>query len=154
MSNHLGSACLELDDAAQVISYEEYYPYGSTSYQAVRSQIETPKHYRYTGKERDEESGLYYHGARYYAPWLSRWNSTDPAALVDGVNMFHFSRQNPLLYVDRKGTQAEKVLALGLFMERQMEVGGRQVSILDPWQVYGPLLSRVYPGLMSLTSEI
>ena len=34
--NHLGSASLELDDQAQIISYEEYTPYGSTSYQAVR----------------------------------------------------------------------------------------------------------------------
>ena len=33
--NHLGSASLELDDQAQIISYEEYTPYGSTSYQAV-----------------------------------------------------------------------------------------------------------------------
>ena len=54
--NHLGSACLELDADAQVISYEEYTPYGSTSYQAVRSQTETPKRYRYTGQERDEEN--------------------------------------------------------------------------------------------------
>ena len=60
-SNHLGSASLELDAAAQVISYEEYYPYGSTSYQAVRSQTETPKRYRYTGMERDEGTGLNYH---------------------------------------------------------------------------------------------
>ena len=63
---------------AQIISYEEYTPYGSTSYQAVRSQTETPKRYRYTGKERDEESGLYYHGARYYAPWLARWIAVIP----------------------------------------------------------------------------
>ena len=93
--NHLGSASLELDDQAQIISYEEYYPYGSTSYQAVRSQTETPKRYRYTGKERDEESGLYYHGARYYAPWLGRWMSCDPAGLVDGVNLFRYCRNNP-----------------------------------------------------------
>jgi RHS repeat-associated protein len=77
-SNHLGSAVLELDEAAAVVSYEEYFPYGSSSYQAVRSTLETPKRYRYTGKERDEESGLYYHGARYYAPWLGRWTSCDP----------------------------------------------------------------------------
>ena len=44
-------------------------------------QTETPKRYRYTGKERDEENGLYYHGARYYAPWLGRWTSCDPAGL-------------------------------------------------------------------------
>ena len=76
--NHLGSASLELDRQAQIISYEEYTPYGSTSYQAVRSQTETPKRYRYTGKERDEENGFYYHGARYFAPWLARWMSPDP----------------------------------------------------------------------------
>ena len=57
--SHLGSVSLELDDQAHIISYEEYTPYGSTSYQAVRSQIETPKRYRYTAKERDEENGLY-----------------------------------------------------------------------------------------------
>ena len=38
--NHLGSAALELDDQGQIISYEEYYPYGSTSYQAGRSSVE------------------------------------------------------------------------------------------------------------------
>src|SRR5262249_15023075 len=73
-SNLLGSATLELDDAARLISYEEYYPYGSTSYQAVNKVIKAAaKRYRATGKERDEETGLYYHGARYYAPWLGRW---------------------------------------------------------------------------------
>ena len=60
--NHLGSSSLELDNQAQIISYEESTPYGSTSYQAVLSQTETPKRYWYTDKERDEESGLYYHG--------------------------------------------------------------------------------------------
>jgi len=75
VGNYLGSAVLELDETAQIVSYEEYFPYSSTSYQAVRIQTETPKRYRYSGEERDEESGLYYHGARYYAPWLGRWIS-------------------------------------------------------------------------------
>jgi RHS repeat-associated protein len=101
--NHLGSASLELDDQAQVISYEEYTPYGSTSYQAVRSQTETPKRYRYTGKERDEESGLYYHGARYYACWLGRWISADPSELRDGVHVYRFVQNNPVMYFDPNG---------------------------------------------------
>jgi RHS repeat-associated protein len=94
--NHLGSASLELDHQAQIISYEEYYPYGSTSYQALRSLTETPKRYRYTGKERDEESGLYYHGARYYAPWLGRWTSADPAGMTDGTNLYLYTSNNPV----------------------------------------------------------
>jgi RHS repeat-associated protein len=104
--NHLGSVCLELDSQAQIISYEEYYPYGSPSYQAVRNQSETPKRYRYTGKERDDESGLYYHGARYYAPWLGRWTTTDPAGLADGVNSYWYAKCGPIVLSDPSGFQS------------------------------------------------
>ena len=96
LGNHLGSASLELDRDGQIISYEEYTPYGSTTYQAVRSQTEMPKRYRYTGKERDEESGLYYHGARYYAPWLGRWTSADPAGMTNGTNLYLYTSNNPV----------------------------------------------------------
>jgi len=105
--NHQGSASLELDDEAQIISYEEYSPYGNSTYQAVRSQTEAAKRYRYTGKEHDEESGLYYHGARYYADWLGRWTTTDPAGLVDGPNPYVYGRGNPLNYTDSTGTQCD-----------------------------------------------
>src|SRR5262249_39994818 len=92
--NHLSSAILELDGAAQIISYEEYYAYGSTSYQAGRSAAEVSlKRYRYTGKERDAESGLYYHGARYYAAWLGRWLSCDP---VQSSNRYAYVENNPV----------------------------------------------------------
>jgi RHS repeat-associated protein len=101
--NHLGSASLELDEQGQIISYEEYTPFGSTSYHAVRNQTDVSKRYRYTGKERDEESGLYYHGARYYAPWLGRWTCSDPIGIADGTNVFAYARNNPILFFDRNG---------------------------------------------------
>jgi len=81
LHNHLGSASLELDGTgnAKVISYEEYHPFGTTAYQAKNSAIRSAaKRYRYTDMERDEESGLEYHSARYYVPWLGRWLSCDP----------------------------------------------------------------------------
>ncbi len=62
------------------------------------------KRYRYTGKERDEETGLGYHGVRYYVGWLGRWISTDPAEILDGPNAFRANRNNPLAYVDATGT--------------------------------------------------
>ncbi|MGD0246678.1 MAG: RHS repeat-associated core domain-containing protein, partial [Streptosporangiaceae bacterium] len=105
-SNHLGSAVLELDDKANIITYEEYFPYGSTSYQAVTSQTETPKRYRYTGKERDEESDLYYHGARYYAPWLGRWTSTDPQSRGTGISRYEYAAGNPARFNDPDGAAA------------------------------------------------
>ncbi len=104
--NHLGSASLELDDKGSVISYEEYFPYGSTSYQAVDQGIKAAaKRYRYTGKERDEETGLNYHGARYYASWLGRWVSCDPGGLVDGANTYRYAGDHPLIITDPTGTQ-------------------------------------------------
>jgi RHS repeat-associated protein len=83
LGNHLGSASVELAEDGALVSYEEYHPYGTTAFQAGRSAAEVSlKRYRYTGKERDEESGLYYHGARYYVPWLGTWMSCDPASLA------------------------------------------------------------------------
>jgi RHS repeat-associated protein len=103
--NHLASAVLELDHQASIISYEEYYPYGSTSLEATETTSEVSrKRYRYTAKERDEETGLYYHGARYYAPWLGRWVSTDPAGLIDGPNLYRYSRNAPTTLSDPHGT--------------------------------------------------
>jgi RHS repeat-associated protein len=107
--NHLGSAVLELDENAKVISYEEYYPYGSTSYQAVRRTVEvSPKRYRYTGKERDQETSLYYHSARYYAPWLGRWTSCDPVDLAAGPNLYCYCNGRCISTVDPTGKQPEK----------------------------------------------
>jgi RHS repeat-associated protein len=105
VGDHLDSSVLELDASAEVLSYEEYYPYGSTSYQAVRhGPAEILKRYRYTGRERDLETGLYYCGARYYAPWLARWISCDPAGLADGVNLYSYVNGNPLRLSDPSGT--------------------------------------------------
>jgi len=107
MHNHLGSCSLELDEQARIISYEEYHPYGTTAYQAMNKNIKaSAKRYRYTGMERDEESGLSYHSARYYLPWLGRWGSVDPAGLVDGGNLYGYVKNNPLNYKDMEGKQS------------------------------------------------
>ena len=106
LDNHLGSASLELDGTASIISYEEYYPYGDTSYRAGRNASEVSrKRYRYTGKEKDEESSLYYCEQRYYAAHISRWVSTDPTWLADGINLYAYVNGNPVSGVDPSGTQ-------------------------------------------------
>jgi len=108
--NHLGSVSLELtgDVAPQVISYEEYHPYGTTAYRARNAALRaTAKRYRYTGMERDEETGLSYHTARYYLPWLGRWGSVDPIGLRAGVDLFAFSKANPIRMTDKSGLQSQ-----------------------------------------------
>jgi RHS repeat-associated protein len=107
-SNHLGSSALELDEQAKIISYEEYHPYGTTAYQATDASKEVPlKRYRYTGMERDDETGLNYHSARYYVPWLGRWLSCDPAGIAAGINLYMYSNNNPIKLVDINGRWPE-----------------------------------------------
>ena len=111
LGNHLGSSLLEVDETGDVISYEEYHPYGTTGYHSARATIDvSAKRYRYTGKEKDEETGLSYHGARYYACWLGRWTAPDPAGLVDGVNPFSYVGSRPTTYHDPQGRQGAKHL--------------------------------------------
>ncbi|MEL6128891.1 MAG: SpvB/TcaC N-terminal domain-containing protein, partial [Cyanobacteria bacterium J06628_4] len=108
MGNYLGSVALEVDDEAQVISYEEYFPYGGTAFIAGKNQKEVKlKDYRYSGKERDDSTGLYYYGARYYAPWLGRWLKPDPAGTVDGLNLYQFVGSNPISFNDPNGLQRQ-----------------------------------------------
>jgi len=121
--NNLGSVGLELDDSAGIISYEEYYPFGGTAYYAHNSAIDVPrKRYKYCGKEQDEEpsiassrtplkkqtkgeqTGLYYYGARYYAPWLYRFTSVDPKALeYVHQSTYVFADNNPIVKYDVNG---------------------------------------------------
>ncbi len=104
LNNHLQSNTLELDDKAQTLSYEHYYPYGGTAIIAGKDKIQVQqKRYRYTGKERDDSSGLCYYGARYLAPWLTRWISPDAAGAVDGLNLYVYVDNNPLKYIDPTG---------------------------------------------------
>jgi RHS repeat-associated protein len=108
--NNLGSVGLELNEEGDIISYEEYYPFGGTSYYAHDNAIDVPKkRYRYCGKEQDEESGLYYYSARYYLPWLCRLGSVDPKALeYVHQSSFVYADNNPIVKYDYNGEGTEK----------------------------------------------
>ncbi len=105
--NHLGSASLELDSTGAIISYEEYHPFGTSSYRAGRNETETSlKRYRYVGKERDEETGLYYYGARYYAAWLCRFVSVDQLQFkYPHYTPYQYAGNKPISYIDLDGLE-------------------------------------------------
>jgi RHS repeat-associated protein len=94
-----------LDETAALISYEEYHPFGTTSYRSGRTETEVSlKRYKYIGKERDEETGLYYYGARYYAGWVGRFVSVDPMATErQWLNPYNYVQNNPVNGVDPTG---------------------------------------------------
>src|SRR5687768_2705739 len=139
LDNHLGSAMLELDQAGNVITYEEYHPFGSTAFHSARGAVEvSPKRYRYTGKERDEETGLYYHGARYYAPWLGRWTAADPLGLGgDGPGLYNYTRGSPITLRDPNGMQTpqEEELSTPQYESSSEYYGSSEVAevVKEPW---------------------
>lgn len=99
----IGSHGLEIDGSGDLISREEYYPYGETSVWAARNAVEADyKTVRFSGKERDS-TGLYYYSYRYYLPWAGRWLKADPAETVDGLNLYCMVQNNPGTYADANG---------------------------------------------------
>lgn len=110
--DHLGTACVETDVDMAVISYEDVHPYGTTAWWSSDNTVD--KHYRFTGKERDEETGLSYHGQRYLITWLGRWERADPIGLGDGGNRHGYASGRPLAGADPTG------LLLPALVVRQM----------------------------------
>ena len=105
------SGTLELDEQAALLSQEGYYPFGGTAWWAAKSLVEARfKTVRYSGKERDA-TGLYYYGYRYYAPWLMRWISPDPAGDVDSFNLYAMVGNNPVTFTDAAGLLSSQAKA-------------------------------------------
>ncbi|WP_324656820.1 RHS repeat-associated core domain-containing protein [Bacillus cereus] len=108
INDHLGSSLLEVDMQGQIISKEEFYPYGGTALWTARTEVEASyKTIRYSGKELDA-TGLYYYGYRYYMPWVGRWLNPDPAGTVDGLNLYRMVRNNPVTLVDEMGLSPQR----------------------------------------------
>lgn len=98
LNDHLGSSHIVVDGEGKLINREEYTPFGETSFGSF-----TKKRFRFGGKEKDEETGLNYHNARYYAPWICRWITVDPAGPVDGLNLYRYALNNPVNLRDCSG---------------------------------------------------
>jgi RHS repeat-associated protein len=74
--DHLGSTSYVTDDKGALYEHLQYFPFGETWVQEGQPSQRIP--YLFTSKELDEETGLYYFGARYYDPRTSLWVSADP----------------------------------------------------------------------------
>lgn len=101
LTDQIGSSTVRLDGDGNEIDKEEYYPFGDSSLRTF-----TYKRYRYVGKEKDAESGLYYYGARYYAAWTCRFISVDPlAATYAHITSYNYADNNPINDYDIDGMQ-------------------------------------------------
>lgn len=117
IGDHLGSSNVVIDDSGRWINREEYTPYGETSFGSF-----SRKRYRFTGKERDKESGLFFHGARYFSVWVLRWMSPDPVRGAMARNLFVAFANNPLGNIDPSGTSEKPPPTLENVSESEIDV--------------------------------
>jgi RHS repeat-associated protein len=101
-SDHLGSTSYITDDKGNITQYDAYLPYGELLVDEHSSSEEMP--YKFNGKEMDEETGLYYYGARYMNPKTSLWYGVDPLAeKYVNVSEFCYTKGNPIVFIDPDG---------------------------------------------------
>ncbi len=101
-SDHLGSTSYITDDKANITQYDAYLPYGELLVDEHSSSEELP--YKFNGKQFDEETGLYYYGARYMNPMASIWYGVDRFTEKYPIySAYNICRSNPLLFFDESG---------------------------------------------------
>src|SRR5262249_49150482 len=167
-SDHLKTASVITDSAGTIKEDEDYYPWGG-ELQFVNNDS---NHYKFTGKERDSETGLDYFGARYYGNWVGRFMSPDPIhfqtdKLVDPqrFNLYAYVRNNPLKFLDPKGedielSQDKKKRAQEL--ARWKSLAGRGGSYLYAKKVDGKYMLKAhqngssgkFAGISAITGEM
>ena len=109
LGDHLGSSNVVVDKSGTLTNREEFTPYGETSFGSFAR-----KRYRFIGMERDEESGLSYHLARYYVAYIAKWASVDPDYLrFPTCSPFSYSFDNPLRFSDPAGRAPDEEAEIG-----------------------------------------
>ena len=100
--DHLGSSSYITNLDGEVSQHIEYVPFGEVFIEERNNTWNTP--YLFNAKELDEETGLYYYGARYYDPRLSLWMSTDPLQeKYPNISPYCYTVNNPLKFIDPTG---------------------------------------------------
>ncbi|MEN3304441.1 MAG: hypothetical protein V7603_643 [Micromonosporaceae bacterium] len=165
-ADQLSSTSYGTDNTGHVVEHEQYFPSGESW---VDEHTVTPSPYRFTGKEFDTETGLYYYGARYYDPRTSVWQSPDPAlgSYLNGTDnggvfnptnlaAYSYAGDNPVTRTDPDGRawldiDQQRLAEMGhvaqLFQMPQVDVRDGQLN-----QTLGILFMRA--ALRSLATKI
>ena len=158
-SDHLGSTSYITDDKANITQYDAYLPYGELLVDEHSSSEDLP--YKFNGKQFDDETGLYYYGARYMNPVTSLWYGVDPLTeKYVTTSGFVYTLNNPIKLVDIDGQDFVSAITEGVgtfvfsagasFVQNLLENGGnvqRAYSQID-WEGAGK--DAVVAGVMSL----
>jgi len=131
--NHLGSTSYVTDNAGELNQHFEYLPFGEVFVEHQNDNYQTP--YLFNGKELDQETGLYYYGARYYDPVLTSWLSVDP--LVEKYldwSPYNYVKLNPVKNADPDGSD---IIIVGLNGRRYIipTADDDDIYAFVPWKI-------------------
>ena len=111
--DHLGSSSYITNLDGEVAQHIEYVPFGEVFLEERNNTWNTP--YLFNAKEFDEETGMYYYGARYYEPKLSLWLSVDPLEeKYPSLSTYCYAYNNPIQYIDVKGEKPKDRIRKGI----------------------------------------
>ena len=100
--DHLGSSSYITNLDGEVAQHIEYVPFGEVFIEERNNMWNTP--YLFNAKEFDEETGMYYYGARYYEPRLSLWMNCDPMEEnLPSSSTYSYAANNPIRFIDMEG---------------------------------------------------
>ena len=110
-SDHLGSTSYITDEHANITQYDTYLPYGELLVDEHSSSEDLP--YKFNGKQFDEETGLYYYGARCMNPKTSLWYGVDPLAeKYVSISPYSYCKSSPMNYIDEKGLYPKGIVTI------------------------------------------
>ncbi len=115
--DHLGSSSYITNLDGEVVQHIEYVPFGEVFIEERNNTWNTP--YLFNAKEYDEETGMYYYGARYYEPRISLWMSTDPMQekFID-ASPYIYCLQKPISIIDYNGADTVFINQQGKEVQR------------------------------------
>ena len=121
-SDHLGSTSYITDAKANITQFDAYLPYGELLVDEHSSTEEMP--YKFNGKEFDQETGLYYYGARYMNPRTSLWYGVDPLTEeYPSIGVYTYCADNPIRNIDSDG---ERIIGIkgkdAVYLDKQDKI--------------------------------
>ena len=128
--DHLGSASWITDLSGQPVQHLQYKPFGGDYIDQQDPSTDYAERFRFTGKERDAETGYDYFGARYYSSSLGIWLSVDPMSdKYPSLSPYVYCADNPMRLVDLEGCEWDP--AAIIFVEKYKEEVNLRIGYIN-----------------------
>ena len=152
-SDHLGSTSYITDANANITQFDAYLPYGELLVDEHSSSEEMP--YKFNGKELDQETGLYYYGARYMNPKMSLWYGVDPLAeTYETIGGYVYCAGNPVKFVDPNGEKiTDSKNRIAVYINKQGKIVFTKYATKDIKRIVNVLML-TKEGMKSLKQAI